>query len=114
MPHEVTEIEVLSTYLRGVMERAGHHARSVNAIALTLAGAIIWRKDDEHPIEVLRREGEMRNALWVTINGQRYVFTYDHSSGQIAMRRGSTQGETVFNFTNETTIIQVRDLFTDL
>ncbi|MBI1746127.1 MAG: hypothetical protein HYR55_06020 [Acidobacteria bacterium] len=48
----VTEIEELRAYLNGVMNRADHHAGNVNAIALALAGAILWRKNDEEPIKV--------------------------------------------------------------
>ncbi|WP_449405789.1 hypothetical protein [Massilia phosphatilytica] len=35
-----------------------HHAGKVNEIALALAGAILWRKNDDEPIKVMMREGE--------------------------------------------------------
>lgn len=40
----VTEIEELRAYINGVMARADHHAGNVKEIALTLTGAILWRK----------------------------------------------------------------------
>ncbi|MEH1935142.1 MAG: hypothetical protein V7L14_15895 [Nostoc sp.] len=47
MPLEVTDIQTLKGYIDGVMERADHHAGGVNEISLALAGAIVWRKDDD-------------------------------------------------------------------
>ena len=71
MPQQVTDIDVLGDYLRGVMDRAEHHAEDVNEISLAIAGGVVWRKDDE-PLEVMTREGEMKNVLWFKVNGNRY------------------------------------------
>lgn len=60
MPLTVTEVEELRAYLSGVMNRADHHAGRVNEIALALAGAILWRKSDEHPIKVMAMEGQTK------------------------------------------------------
>ena len=113
MPAKVVDINDLNTYLHGVIDRANHHAQSVNAIALTVAGAIIWAKDSD-PITVMSHDGDLKNVLWVKINNQRYAFSYDHSTGRIDMRLGSTQGATITSFSNTDTAISVFNTFAAL
>lgn len=113
MPLTVTEIEELQQYLTGVMGRAAHHAGAVNEIALALAGAIIWRKDDE-PIKVMAQNGQTKNVLWTRIGGQRYAFSYNHSKGEIEMRRDTTHGPVLHRFSNRTALAQVRQIFESL
>ena len=114
MPMTVTEIEELRAYLNGVMNRAEHHAGAVNEIALALAGAILWRKDDDQPIKVMAHQGETKNVLWVHIGGQRYAFSYNHDAGQIEMRVGTTQGPTLHTFTNATPLADLHQAFAAL
>ncbi len=106
----VTEIEELRAYLNGVMDRADHHAKKVNEIALALTGAILWRKNDEEPIKVMVREGKTTNVLWVRIGNKRYAFSYNHE-GRIEMREGGIQGATLHTFTNATPLSTVREIF---
>jgi hypothetical protein len=70
--------------------RAGHHANNVDEIALTIAGAVVWREDGD--LKVMTRSGSMKNVLWVEINGQRYALSYDHAAGAIIVKHKSTQG----------------------
>ncbi len=107
----VTEVEELRQYLCGVMNRADHHAGNVKEIALALAGAILWRKDDNKPIKVMVHSGETKNVLWVHIGGQRYVFSYNHEAGEIEMREENTQGTTLHRFTNATPLSCVMAIF---
>ena len=113
MPAPVATIDVLQRYLVGVLERADHHADAVNEVILSLAGAIVWRKDQDD-IEVLEREGDMKNVLWLRINGQRYAFSYNHESGHIEMRAGSTQGQLVAEFSNDMSAAEVKNVFLGL
>ena len=94
----VTEIEDLRAYLNGVMDRADHHAGAVKEIALALTGAILWRKEDDEPIKVMAQNGETKNVLWVRISGSHYAFSYNHGTGQIELRKGTTQGLTLHTF----------------
>lgn len=110
MPHQVTDVDVLRDYLRGVLDRADHHAQNVNEISLAIAGAIIWRKDD-NPLEVMVREGEMKNVIWVKIGNQRYALSYNHEAGEIELREGSTRGNVVGTFSNTTPLADVRRIF---
>lgn len=95
------------------MGRADHHAKNINEITLALVGAIIWRKDSE-AIEVMVRKGEMKNVLWVKINGIRYAFSYNHKNDSISMHRDSTHGMLVYDFTNQTPVAKIREVFETL
>jgi hypothetical protein len=113
MPLTVEDVDTLQRYMRGVMDRAGHHAGNVSAIALALAGAIVWHKDPE-PVEVREQSGNLKNVLWVKISGSRYAFFYNHSQQQIEMRAGTTRGSTLHAFTNLTPISHVEAIFRSL
>ena len=107
----VKDVEELQAYLRGVMERADHHAGSVKEIVLALTGAIIWRKDDTGQIKVMVQSGETKNVLWVHIGGTRYAFSYNHATGEIEMRQGTTQGATLHTFSNSMPLSQLYGIF---
>jgi len=113
MPAQVTDVDTLKAYLEGVVTRADHHAGNVNEIALALAGAIVWRKDPP-PIEVMQRSGDMKNILWVRIDGQRYAFRYDHETQAIEIRKGNTRGRLIHAFTNDSALSDVRRVFESL
>ena len=110
MPQQVTDIDVLRDYLRGVMDRADHHAQNVNEVSLAVAGGVVWRKDDD-PLEVMTREGEMKNVLWFKVNGTRYALSYNHDTGEIDLRQNTTQGPVVASFSNGITNADVWTTF---
>ena len=58
---------------------------------LTLAGAIVLFKQPGTHIEVLARDGDLKNALWVHIGGARYAFSYDRETASIVLKRGGNQ-----------------------
>jgi len=113
MPQQVTDIDVLKNYLRGVMDRADHHAQNISEVALAVAGGVIWKKDDE-ALEVMVREGEMKNVLWFRVGGTRYALSYNHDTQAIELRQGTTQGNVIGSFSNTTTNNQVRQIFSSL
>ena len=112
MPLAVTDVDVLQEYIRGVMERAEHHAGNITEICLAIAGAVIWRKDGD--IQVYEREGQMANALWIHINGQRYAILYNHDAGTIEVHQDSMRGNTLTSFDNSDTTADVRRFFDSL
>lgn len=113
MPRQVTDVDVLRDYLRGVVGRADHHAQNINEVALAIAGAVIWRKDDE-AIKVMEREGEMKNVLWFRVNGTQYALSYNHETGAIELRQGTTHGNVLGSFTNAMSNNIVRQVFGNL
>lgn len=113
MPQAITDIEILQEYISGVMDRAEHHAGKVNEIALALAGAIIWKKDNE-PITVFTRKGKMANVVWVKFGGAKYAFSYNHDDEAIEIRKGTTHGDVLHSFSNSTKISEVIEVFNSL
>jgi hypothetical protein len=112
MPRVVTDIDVLQEYLSGVIDRADHHADNVSEICLAIAGAIVWRKDGD--IRVYERQGQMTNALWVHIGGQRYALSYNHVAAQIEVREVNMQGDVLASFDNSSSVADVRRFFGSL
>lgn len=114
MPARVPDVDTLQTYIRGVMDRAEHHARNVDEVCLTVAGALVWRKDPGTDLQVMAQAGEMKNVLWVHIGGHRYALSYNHHSGTIDVREGSIQGKVLACFTNASTTAAVKSFFAAL
>ena len=113
MPAPLRDIDVLQEYLRGVMEKADHHAQNVDQIALALIGAVVWRKDAAD-IEVMEHNGKLANVLWVRIGQRRYAMSYNHVAGTIEVREKSTHGSVLASFDNQSPIAQVRTFFESL
>jgi hypothetical protein len=113
MPLELIQIQQLREYVRGVMERAEHHAGNVDEIALAIAGAVIWRMDDE-PLEAFAREGQTKNVLWARIGGRRFAFSYNHEEQTIEVREGTTHGRVLRSFSNDDSAGDVTDFFRGL
>src|SRR5689334_11023296 len=113
MPLTVADLDTLLDYFSGVMNRT-HHAPNVNAIALALLGAVLWKKDDGAPIEVRTYGGSTANVLWVQIAGIRYAIAYNHKAGCIELRERTTTGDVRYTFTNETSVNEVRQIFEEL
>ena len=112
MPREIEDVDVLQEYIRGVVDRAEHHAPGVDQIALAVAGAVVWRKQGR--IRVMERDGNMKNVLWVDIGSARYALSYNHEAGAIEVREQSTQGRRLASFSNATPISEVKRFFSSL
>jgi hypothetical protein len=112
MPQAVTNVDILQQYIRGVMERAEHHANNVDEICLAIAGAVVWRKDGE--IEVMARDGDMKNVLWFRANGRRYALSYNHDQNSIEVPERNTQGDVLASFANATPVGDVKQFFAGL
>lgn len=110
MPIPIETIEDFQSYLNGVITRAQHHAHEVEDVILTLAGAVLLVKDPDTSIELFSREGSAANVIWVRVRGTRYAFSYDHSNRQVVIKRGSTRGNVVSTFNNQTPTRDVIDI----
>ncbi len=112
MATTIHNIEILRTYISGVLDRANHHAQNVNEIALAIAGGIIWKTTDN--IRVMSREGDMKNVLWLKVDERTLCFVYNHDSCNIDIREGSIQGTSIISFNNSTPISDVKEFFKSL
>jgi hypothetical protein len=112
MPQAVTNVDILQQYIQGVMERAEHHANNVDEVCLAIAGAVVWRKDGE--LEVMARDGDMKNVLWLRVNGRRYALSFNHDEQSIEVRERNTQGDVLASFTNATPVREVKQFFAGL
>ena len=72
MAISINSLELLQTYLVGVLSRAEHHAFNVEGVALALAGAVIWKSDGE--IAVREYAGSPANIIWFWVNNNKYSF----------------------------------------
>lgn len=113
MPQKVTDIDVLRNYLRDVMDRADHHAQDVNEVSLSIAGGVVWKKDND-PLEVMVRDGNMKNVIWFKVNQKRYALSYNHDTGEIELRKNSTHGQVIASFSNTMSNARVRQIFNGL
>jgi hypothetical protein len=113
MPLTVADLDTLLEYFNGVMSRT-HHAPNVNAIALALLGAVLWKKDEDSHIEVRTYAGSTANVLWVQMAGIKYALVYNHKKGCIEIRERTGTGDVRFSFTNRTSVNEVRRAFEEL
>ena len=114
MAVELSSVEELQSYLTGVIARARSHAPEIEDIILTLAGAILLEKDSGTPLEAGSWSDNLTNVLWATVHGQRYVFNYDRNEQQIVIKRGTTRGDIVNSFDNQTSTRQIINIFRQL
>jgi hypothetical protein len=114
MTRNITTVDVFQTYLKAVREKAGHHAQTVEACLMALAGAVALFKDAGSDLKVLERDGDMKNVLWVNINGQRYAFVYNHNTMQIEVRKDSMRGTSIAAFDDKMSLLDIYTIFKQL
>jgi hypothetical protein len=102
MARNIHSVDEFRSYLSGVMERANHHGQNVNAVLLSLAGAVALFKDPHVPLEVKTRDGDTKNILWASIRGTRYAFCYNHHDQSVEIRLENFRGPVQHTFTNHT------------
>lgn len=112
MATTIQNVEVLKDYLSGVLDRANHHAKNVNEIALAIAGGIIWKTTND--IKVMSRDGEMKNVLWMQAGNRKFCFAYNHDKGDIEIREESIQGVVIESFNNNTPLSDIKIFFESL
>jgi hypothetical protein len=109
MAISATNVAALHTYAQGVMSRAMHHAGNVDAIALPLLGAIVWRAN---PNSI----SHGTNVVWweSAATHQRYACSYNRQTSEIEIRAGSTHGAALHSFSNTTPIASIQQIFGNL
>lgn len=111
MPQRLETVDDLQLYLRGVNDRAVHHAGNVSEVVLALVGAVALFKDGGSEIEVRTHEGEMANVLWVHVAGRRLAFAYNHAAAAVEVRERTQRGPAIAAFFNSTPTAEILRFF---
>ena len=98
----------MKEYLTLLMTRADHHAKEVEAVCLSLVGAIIWKAEK---VEVRTYKGKTTNQLWMRVGVNWYSFTYGHESGTVDMKEDNHHGEVIHTFTNGSSATEILSVF---
>jgi|ERR1051326_98600 hypothetical protein len=113
MPINANDVDILHKYVEGVMNRADHHGFDVKGIALMLLGGIIWRGEPDS-IEIKQYLGNLANVLWVTVNGRRYAFAYNHNTGMIEIRDRTQSGPALHSLNDNTSVADAEAILRSL
>lgn len=111
MAQKITTTNELRDYFSKVMIRTDHHALGVSQVALAVIGGIIWRATE---INVLERDGETKNVLWMKTLNSNFYFTYDHKLDEILVKQDNHKGRELRRFTNSTSLADVHLFFFDM
>lgn len=114
MTRTVVEVDALQDYLRGVLDRASHHAGDMREAILAVAGAVVLFKDPAYPIEARTYGGNTANMLWVHFSGVRYALRYEQHNQAIELRQQNNEGGLVASIDNTTPLAQIIELFQSL
>ncbi len=105
MARQLTTNPQIDKFIAQVICQATHHApHVVSAISLLeveVRKRLVLGVDK---IEVYERNGVLARTCWVTLGGNRYVFTYNYTTHKIDLKDKSLQGALIYSFTNATTI----------
>lgn len=112
MPLQIDSITVLQDYLKGVLDRAGHHAGNLDGVALTLLGAMIWRRTND--IHVREYNGRPANVIWLSVNENHFAMVYNHHTGMIELRERNQNGAVIKAFDNATPYHDIISVFSNL
>ncbi len=114
MSKKISDLNALIEYFTKIMN-CKECAPTIAAIPLALLGAVLWQKDAETIINVGTYGAGVGRMLWVQIRGQRYTFTDNYGRPRcIQLRRGDHRGEVIKEFTNATSVVEVREIFETL
>lgn len=92
------DTSTLKRFLTASAQHAARYGRDLYPVVRELFGAILWVKD-RGPITTMK---EMKNAVWVKIDGKTYALAYDADQQQIDLREKTTLGRIVHSFDSRT------------
>lgn len=97
-----TDAEI-DTFIAKVIGEANHHGAKVNAVIVPLSDEVRKRLNlTLDKVEVYERNGQLARTCWVTLQGKRYVFSYNYHAQVIELRAQTTQGKRLAVFDNST------------
>ncbi|ENZ5479353.1 hypothetical protein ACGU0V_000851 [Serratia marcescens] len=115
MATNVTAVEQIHVYAKGVMERVDHHAGNVGGVALVLLGGVIWRAEPKS-IKIYEVKGKMTNVIWWTssFTGDKYVLSYNHLDQSIEIKDQKINGEVLHSLSNKTAVTDALEIISAL
>ncbi|MCL2715205.1 MAG: hypothetical protein FWD68_11625 [Alphaproteobacteria bacterium] len=109
----IGDFNTMDQYIVGMMRRAAHHARNVEAVIPALRGFVEQFGENIKP---LVRNGDPKNTSWFDskATGKHYAWRYDHALNQIELRENTTRGRIVAFFDNSTSNTDILTTFKTL
>ncbi|PHR23062.1 MAG: hypothetical protein COA37_10150 [Hoeflea sp.] len=103
MARRLSTDKEIDNFVVKVINEAIHHASAVERVIKPLSDAVRKRIDlSNDSVEVYERNGQLARTCWVTLDGKRYVFSYNYGTKKIELRSGTLRGRTLFSFDNAT------------
>ncbi|WP_412550729.1 hypothetical protein [Shimia sp. MIT910701] len=94
----------IDAFVVKVIGEAQHHGAAVANIIQPLADEVRKRLVlGRDSVEVYERNGNLARTCWVTLSGNRYVFSYNYQTQQIDLRDRTLRGPLIHSFDNTTT-----------
>mgnify|MGYP003122940380 CR=1 FL=1 len=115
MAKPLTTTQEVDDFVIGVRQQAAHHASEVEKVLEPLKKAVLQRLNlARDTVEVYERNGQVARATWVTLNGARYVFTYNYDAKKIDLRDRTLRGPSRFQFDNTTPLAVLQQIVAGL
>jgi integron cassette protein len=104
-----TDHEIDAFILRVIGEAQRPHGRGVCHVIQPLSDEVRKRLNLKiDMVEVYERNGNLARTCWVTIQGARYVFSFNSGTRMIELRDHSLQGAKRFEFDNATSLPDIQ------
>ena len=105
----------IDNFISKVIKEADHHATRVMDIIQPLSDEVRkYLQLGLDKIEVYERNGKLARTCWVTLKNKRYVFTYNYDEQFIDLKKGSLQGQLIFQFDNSTSLQDLKKIVAQL
>ncbi len=108
MARQLTTNTEIDDFIAKVIGEANHHGIHVHRVIQPLSDEVRKRLNlniDE--VAVYERNGNLARTCWITISGNRYVFSYNYQTKKIELRDRTLRGAMIFNFDNATPLADI-------
>lgn len=110
MARKLTTNQEIDDFIARVISAAqrphGYNVRNViHPLSQEVRKRLVLGRDE---IEVLERNGKLARTCWVTLNGARYVFSYDPNKRVIQLKPRSIQASPQATFDNSTSLADIQ------
>jgi hypothetical protein len=110
MARKLSNDQEIDDFIAQVQKAAlAKHGANVRTVIKPLSQEVrkrfVWGRDE---IAVLERNGKLARTCWVTINGARYVFSFDGDKKVIQLKPRSTRQSPQATFDNSTSAADIQ------